>query len=380
MTESNQEYTIIIDGELSGTQVIGSSVVAQKLTLKGKNELLNGVPQDSLKGSGSGSVLTINNTTTPIVIENLKITGGYSVQGGGICNNGGTLTLESGTLITRNNSDDYNNYEGGAGLFTNGGTVTINSGAVISSNTARNRGGGLALMNGARVTLNGGEIKNNETYRYGGAVMFCEAQSNNQRSTFTMESGTISGNKVTATSDTDGFGGGIYIIQGEFILKGGDIINNTAGNIGGAIHNDDTFTMQSGTLSGNKATYGNAGAISNYNTINITGGTISGNSVTSTSGKGKAIYQKSGGTFKMGGSAQISADNDVYLDTNQKITITSNFDSNITHAATITLTPSSYVDGTQVLDGNYSQNEYKFEVTPYNGSWTIYLGCLNKQQ
>ena len=81
----------------------------------------------------------------------------------------------------------------------------------------------------------------------------------------------------------------------------------------------------------------------------------------------------------MGGSAQISADNDVYLDTNQKITITSNFDSNITHAATITLTPSSYVDGTQVLDGNYSQNEYKFEVTPYDGTWTIYNGCLDKQ-
>ena len=379
VTESNQEYTIIIDGELTGTQVIGSSVVAQKLTLKGKNELLNGVPQDSLKGSSNGAVLTINNTTTPIVIENLKITGGKSAQGGGICNNGGTLTLESGTLITRNESNDSQNYQGGAGLFTNGGTVTINNGAVISGNTANSRGGGLALMRGAIVTLNGGEIKDNKATTYGGGVMFCEKDG--VRSTFIMESGTISGNEVTATSGTNGFGGCAYITTGEFILRGGDIINNTAGNTGGAIHNDDTFTMEGGTLSGNKATNGNGGAINNYKTINITGGTISGNSVTSTSGKGKAIYQcnKENSTFNMGGSAQISADNDVYLDTNQKITITSNFDSNITHAATITLTPSSYVNGTQVLDGNYSQNEYKFEVTPYEDTWTIFNGCLDKQ-
>ena len=356
VTESNLEYTIVIDGELTGLQEIGSSVMVQKLTLKGKNELQDGVPQDKLKGSNNGVVLTINNTTTPIVIEKLQITGGKSSQGGGIRNNGGTLTLDYGTLITGNSSNDTGANQGGAGLFTNGGTVTINSGAVISSNSANQRGGGLALINGASVTLNGGEIKSNTAYRYGGAIMFCNGTG---RSVFTMESGTISGNKVTATSGTDGFGGCVYITQGEFILKGGDIINNTAGNSGGAIHNDDTFTMEGGTISGNTAN-GNAGAINNYNTITITGGAISGNTAT---GVGKAIYQSNteNGTFKMGGSAQISADNDVYLSANQKITITKAFDGNITCAATIT--PPSYTETTQVLNGDFVSSQYgKFEV------------------
>ena len=369
VTKSNFEYTIVIDGELTGLQEVGSSVVAQKLTLKGKNDLQNGVPQDKLKGSNNGVVLTINNTTTPIVIEKLQITGGRSSQGGGIRNNGGTLTLDYGTLITGNSSNDAGANQGGAGLFTNGGSVTINSGAVISSNTANERGGGLALINDASVTLNGGEIKSNTAYRYGGAIMFCNGTG---RSVFTMESGTISDNKVTATSGTDGFGGCVYITQGEFILKGGDIINNTAGNTGGAIHNDDTFTMLGGTLSGNKATNGNGGAINNYNTITITGGTISGNTAT---GVGNAIYhcnKENDGTFNMGGSAQISADNDVKLDANKTITITSAFDSNITCAATIT--PPSYTETTQVLNGDFVSSQYgKFEVKQENNEkvWVI---------
>ena len=380
------DYTIVIDGELTGTQEIGPSVVAQKLTLKGKNELVDGVPQDKLKGSNNGAVLTIDNTTTPIVIENLQITGGRSSQGGGICNYGGTLTLESGTLITGNSSNDYDSYEGGAGLFTDGGTVTINSGAVISSNTASKRGGGLALMNGASVTLNGGEIKSNTASRYGGAVMFGEAQYNNQRSTFTMESGTISGNKVTATSGTDGFGGGIYITQGEFILKGGDIINNTAGNTGGAIHNDDTFTMEGGTLSGNKATNGNGGAINNYNTITITGGTISGNTAT---GVGNAICNKGNdGTFNMGGSAQISADNDVYLSNGKSITILAS----LTADTVAVVTPEVYSMNpeVQIITASDGENTTKkecgrFFVTPQSGGtytewWVKAKGVLTAHE
>lgn len=94
------------------------------------------------------------------------------------------------------------------------------------------------------------------------------------------------------------------------------------------------------------------------------GAKITGNSAT----LGSGVYVSSGATFQMGGGAQVTDDNDVYLEVGTKLLITKQFDGDITHAATIT--PETYSEETQVLDvtvdGNATlENEYNvFTVTP----------------
>ena len=87
--------------------------------------------------------------------------------------------------------------------------------------------------------------------------------------TFTMNGGTITGNKA------DDYGGGVYNYYCEtFTMNGGTIAGNTAPNGGGVLSNGP-FTMTEGTISGNNADYG--GGVGNYGPFKMTGGTIAGN-------------------------------------------------------------------------------------------------------
>ena len=76
------------------------------------------------------------------------------------------------------------------------------------------------------------------------------------------------------TSWSNGNGGGVWAGLGTFIMNGGTISGNTAGDGGGVY--GSTFTMNGGTISGNTAR-GNGGGIYvryNYSSFTKTGGTI----------------------------------------------------------------------------------------------------------
>lgn len=178
----------------------------------------------------------------------------------------------------------------------------------------------------------------------------------NSWSTFTMESGAISGNVVYS-------GGGVYVEGGTFNMKGGEISGNTAnmqgggvllagtsasftmdgGSIrdntvtvddknmvmegkfggGGVYVHSGTFTMNAGTISGNISTYTRGGGVQvAQGTFVMNGGTIEGNSAAE---KGGGVYVMKGedsdpsGTFTVGGSSVVSGNtvngsaNNVYL-------------------------------------------------------------------
>jgi hypothetical protein len=170
--EPSEDYTIYIDGTLTGAQELGIDLngKAASITLKGKNEHDGeGTPTDCLDGefneSGTGTTLTIQ-TSVPVTITKLKITGGYA----GVGNSGGGLyvgesanvTLDTGSLITGNHAKGGDGVERGGGVSVDG-TLTMQAGSFIKGNTSHmsNGGGGVYIYTRGTLDMQGGLINDN---------------------------------------------------------------------------------------------------------------------------------------------------------------------------------------------------------------------------
>lgn len=366
------DWNIVVFGELTGAQTISNITKndAKSITLYGGNGLdESNEPRDTLNGgfteSTPGTTLTID-TDVSVTIKNLKITGGYTA-GDSINDNGAGISIQDA------NYDEEIRY------------LTIEAGTLITGNNSTSTAAGIGITYGTKalITMNGGSIENNTCDcnmmgNFGGAGVLLSGDDSNR---FIMNGGTIRKNT------SSGYGGGVCITYGAFEMHEGAVIGGTTaddGNIctgsavaygGGVCVKGGTFTMDGGIISHNVSTSTSelgGGGVCVYGTFNMTGGTISSNT-TSYKGSGVCVYKNTTSytpIFTMGNEATIAADNDVYLRTNKTITITSAFDSTITHAATIT--PESY-GNTTVLDGDYVATEYdKFTVTPQGSkTWTI---------
>ena len=230
INKSTANYTIHIIGTLTGAQTIDGGYLndkAAKLTIKGEGS--TGI----LSGNPSAVPLSIT-TTVPVFITDLKITGGSGNYGGGLKIETGTVTLQSGAVISENTATIA-----GGGIYINAGSLTIESGATINQNSAT-YGGGIYINsnNGCNVTINGGEIKGNHATD-GGAIY--------NLASLTIEGGTISGNSAVTS------GGGIY---------NAETLTMTSGTIGGSGESD----LNTGT-----GTSGKGGAVYQNGTFNISG-------------------------------------------------------------------------------------------------------------
>ena len=144
---------------------------------------------------------------------------------------GGTLILDGPITIDGGNQDNPSIDSPIAPLITiNGGAFIMNKDVTLQNNTNNNGKGG-----GVSVDGNG---------------------------TFTMNNGTISGNKaITTTATDDSKGGGVYVLNGTFTMKGGTIKGNIAAasgtplpaeGYGGGVYVDDNgkFIKTGGTING----------------------------------------------------------------------------------------------------------------------------------
>ncbi len=154
------------------------------------------------------------------------------------------------------------------------------SGATIDANAL---GTVVHVGGGGGVSMENVTLKNGASL-YGGGVYIFDG-------TFTMQSGSITGN--TATYE----GGGVYVADGgpEFIMYGGTISANTAGSNGGGVYCNGLFTMYDGTISGNSATNGKGVYIESNGVFTMLDGTITAN--TGTMGSGGGVYNSN--TFNM---------------------------------------------------------------------------------
>ena len=122
-----------------------------------------------------------------------KITGGYSSYNG------------------------MNYSDGGGGIYVEGGSLTLESGS-ITGNKAFKNGGGVYVGSGGTFTMKGGSITDNTADDYGGGVYVGSS------CTFTMTDGFIGS---TATPNKACMGGGIYIWNGNVTISGNaQIIGN----------------------------------------------------------------------------------------------------------------------------------------------------------
>ena len=184
----------------------------------------------------------------------------------------GSLTIKDSGIGGKIDGQNKN-----CGFDVNGGTLILESGSIVSCKTDGD-GGAVDVSNTGIMET---PIKYGKFIMNGGAIMDCKAVDDagavdiGSGCTFIMNGGTI-GN---CRADDDG--GAVFIKQrGTFELNGGVIQNCSAGVDGGAvnIYQDGRFTMTGGTIKSCKVDLGGIGnAVYGSNdkaVVTMTGGTF----------------------------------------------------------------------------------------------------------
>ena len=185
----------------------------------------------------------------------------------------GSLTIKDSSTGGKIDGQNKN-----CGIEVKGGTLTLESGSIVNCTDADGDGGAVDVSNtGVTET----QVKYGKFVMNGGAIMDCKAGDDGgavdigSGCTFIMNGGTIS----SCRADDDG--GAVFIKQsGSFELNGGAIQNCSAGANGGAvnIYQDGRFTMTGGTIKSCKVDLGGLGmAVYGSNdkaVVTMTGGTF----------------------------------------------------------------------------------------------------------
>jgi fibronectin type 3 domain-containing protein len=294
------QYTVMAEDD-----TIQSYIVTVTITNTGLAAAFTWINNNASSDRTYTIVAKANESIAQIMINaysstNIILSGGTTEKTISLSSNGSLFTVSYGTLTLENNITLQGRSSNNASLvrLNSSGTLVMKAGSKIQNNT---------------VTMNDSDSCGGGVYINGG--------------TLTMDGGTISGNRVEATSSSSSYsntytrakGGGVYFYSGTFIINNGTISNNTAYSnkfptAGGGIYIDDgeIFTMNGGTISDNTTesssilatsyTYGGGVAAWNSSTFAMQGGTISGNSVKSADNRlGGGVYVRSDKFTKTGG-------------------------------------------------------------------------------
>ncbi len=247
--------------------------------------LVGGLPAPILDGNASSRVFQVPYNVS-LTLNNLIITNGSSVDGGGISVNGGELILIN-SEIRGNNA--HNN---GGGIFLGNGTIRLNSGK-ISQNTAAFGGGGIYNMDGTLVQ-SGGWIEGNSAAAGGGVYV------NLPDAVYTINEGSLQQNSSIAPESG---GGGVYVAQGTVTMNGGQISENNGVRGGGIQSANGKIVLNGGMINQNQATYG-GGVYLSFPEAFLTqnGGQISQNISTAPDFGGGGVYGFQGSMALNGGS------------------------------------------------------------------------------
>ena len=342
----SRDYTIYVSGELSCNAEIKNTITtsnARSITISGLRGLTNGVPQDSLNGGHSGSVLKVN-STVPVTITYLTLTNGYTENGGGIyMSNGAQVTLSNGALVNQNSSSGD-----GGGIYCSGSSLTLEGSAKVSYNEGVGSGGGIALSGASLTVKDNASINNNKANGagWGGGVCANGAGSSIE----------ISGNPVFANNE------------------------GTEGGAIGAVDCSGGVSISGGSFSFNSGSQG-AGIRLWSTPLTITGGRFENNSASSEGGaiccKGTSVTNLISGSVyipygvTVDGNLQKGAGkNDVFLDAGMKLTIDGDLTPPATaNGVTATLAPSALVRGRTLIARSASSGIT--DITAYKDSFAL---------
>ncbi len=268
---SGATYTLTIPGTIEDAAATGDLDVTSTVTIRGtgaSTTIIQAGTSNPVTGACSSCVDRVFDVRGggALTVERATIRHGSltSADGGGVrVIAGSTLTIDRGVIT--NNLIDSSSGEGG-GIFNQGGTVTIRSSTVSGNKSNQDRGGGLKNTGaGAMMHIENSTVSGNTAADAGGGIHTASG------ATLTMISTTISGN--TAGGD----GGGVHATSATLTITKSTLSGNASGDDGGGIFlSSGTHTITNSTLSGNTAT-SNGGGIydaSSSNTITLNNTTL----------------------------------------------------------------------------------------------------------
>lgn len=341
------EYSVAAENAAETDSII-------KAASGGTIELKSGAILENNKAAQFGSgILAINGVEITMedgaVIRN-NTNRNYELGGGILLGNGSIFTMNGGEI-------SGNTANGGGGVAIIGSTMVMNGGKISNNSTYKTTGQGsygagvyvadyanasggdiLFKPKPASFEMNGGKITGNKALDYGGGILTFPQQG--EKITINInKNGEISENQVTKGSD-----GAIAAFFGvtELNVNGGTLTKNSAKNYGGGVflYQATNATISKGMISENKA-YKGGGVCLYYNSaakqtggsiennVAVEGGGVYGGTYTMTGGvikdnnnslteearlstRGDGVYV--GTAFNLGKAAEISTNNDVYLE------------------------------------------------------------------
>ncbi|WP_461506297.1 choice-of-anchor Q domain-containing protein [Rhodopirellula baltica] len=213
-------------------------------------------------------------------------------EGGGVWNSAsGTMALV-GTNVEGNSASGADADQGGGGIFNDGGTVSINSSTVNNNTADGSAGSGGGILNLGSMTITGSTISGNMANRAGGGIEVTDASSTS------LTDVNLDGNNVgiSPAVAAPGNGGGLHVTgSGTVTISGGTVNNNVAASEGGGLWNGTgemtvTGTTISGnTASGDDADNGGGGLFNVGGTLSVIDATVTGNFANGSSGSGGGI-------------------------------------------------------------------------------------------
>ena len=275
LNDEEKDYIIEVNGEILGPQTIADTsetekIKANSISITGKNTSsanLADIINANLGENEAGSALTID-TKVPVTLYYIGITGGHGNEIG----SGTDARIAGGGLYIRNN----------ATVSLEGKTHIYKNTNYYGSTTVSGAGGGIYVGENATLHILGSGVEVRE-------------------------------NKGTH------YGAGIYVADGAYvkISEAAKIKDNSF---------DEHFKQNEQAVS----TLGGGIYLANNVTLEMTNGTVSGNTANTTGsalGRGNGVFvsgtASSPATFKMGNSACIGIENDIFLQNNVPITIIS---------------------------------------------------------
>ena len=211
------------------------------------------------KSVDRGGVLRVEAYSKLTVIDSSgnnsgKITGGYSINGGGICNHGelvfkgGTVTgnrasKDGGGILTRNYggfnakleitggflTDNSANY--GGGIYVDGDCKAVINKMTVSGNSAGTDGGGIYGHEKSNLEIKNCAVRNN-TAKYGGGIYFKRATA------------VITNCKITGNSASGHVGGLFNNYYSECVINDSEFSYNVSAEKAGAIINNNNSALE----------------------------------------------------------------------------------------------------------------------------------------
>ena len=272
---------------VTGTLNLESALpdLTSNISMQGPGTALLTVQRDTAPGTPAFGILTVSGSFT-VTLSGMTIANGSSLYGGGVFNNGGSLTVQDSTLV------DNHAWRGGG--ICNFGTLAV-SASTLANNSADNNGGGIA--NFGPLTIDHSMLSGNYGGSGGAVYNFGTAQ-------LTLTYSTLSANHAAS-------GGGIANNSGTVLVDSSAVAYNTA-QAGGGIFNPfgGTVIVSNSTIADNTATYSDGGGIANHRgaVLAVSNTTIAGNAAMNGGGIANAGTMSALDTILAGNTAATGRD------------------------------------------------------------------------